>query len=159
MPPTVPTSRSMAYLKTASAHPQGHLSGARISSGLLRRLLQARYFYRNDQDGFVMDVEEALASSGDQPLIITLAGRRAALTTAQLTALTNGVGPDGRLAPSVPWPTTHALAALGLTEFRDQQGSPQLHNGDDGVSGRTHHAFRTPLGQLVAELNENDDRA
>ncbi|MEV4506722.1 hypothetical protein [Streptomyces klenkii] len=159
MSPTAPTSRTVIYLKTASAHPHGHLSCTRVSSRLLRELLQARYFYRNDLDGFVMDVEEALASSGDQPLIITPVGRRAALTTAQLAALTNGVDPDGRLAPSVPWPTTRALAALGLAEFRGQQGGTQLHDGDDGVSGRRHHAFRTPLGQLVAELGENDDRA
>ncbi|MEU5417763.1 hypothetical protein [Streptomyces sp. NPDC020667] len=159
MHPTAPTSRTVAYLKKASAHPQGHLSGARVSSRLLRELLQARYFYRNDPDGFVMDVEEALAASDDQPLIITLAGRRAALTTAQLAPLANGVGPDGCLAPSVPWPTTRALAALGLAEFRDQQGGTQLHDGDDGVNGRRHHAFRTSLGQLVAELRKDDDRA
>ncbi|MEU2514483.1 hypothetical protein [Streptomyces syringium] len=135
------------------------MSRARVSRRLLRELLEARYFYCNDVDGFVMGVEEALASSGDQPLIITLTGRWAALTAAQLTALTSGVGPDGRLAPSIPWPTTRALAALGLAEFRDQQGGTQLHDGDDGISGRRHHAFRTSLGQLVAELPENDDRA
>ncbi|MER5988003.1 hypothetical protein [Streptomyces sp. NPDC001787] len=137
---------AIAHLRKASAHPDGHLP-TNVSRKLLNLFLEEKYAYRNDSDGFVREGKEALtdlttSGASSQPSIITLEGRRAALTEGQLTALDEGVESDGRMARTVPWPTAHALARLLLVEFRDELGEPSP---GDGIP------YRTALGKAVAE--------
>ncbi|MFJ8752258.1 hypothetical protein ACIREO_23425 [Streptomyces sp. NPDC102441] len=137
---------AIAHLRKASTRPDGHLP-TNVSRKLLRLFLEKKYAYRDDGDGFVREGEDALkdlTASGtpSQPSIITLAGRRAALTEGQNAALSRGVESDGRLARTVPWPTAHALARLLLVEFRDERGKPCPGHG---------LPYRTELGKDVTE--------
>ncbi|MFE9679187.1 hypothetical protein ACFYO5_34580 [Streptomyces sp. NPDC006259] len=136
-------------------HPDGHLP-ASVGRKLLALFVENKYVYRHDADGYVLEGDDALQDlkapdPEARPFIITAAGRRAAaLNGGQLRALTEGVGPDGRLARTVAWPTAHALARLLLVELRDEQGNPTP---GDGIP------FRTELGKTVAEENSSPEIA
>jgi hypothetical protein len=137
---------AFAHLRKASVHPEGHLP-ASVGRKLLALFVENKYVYRDDADGYVIEGDDALQdlkapALEARPCIITAAGRRAALNDGQLLALTEGVGPDGRLARTVAWPTAHALARLLLVELRDEQGNPTP---GDGIP------FRTELGKTVGE--------
>ncbi|MFJ6438193.1 hypothetical protein [Streptomyces sp. NPDC091416] len=148
MPPTPLTAAAVARLRSASVHPHGHLP--KVGPRLLRLFVTEKYAYRNDTDGYVLDGQAALEdlnrADDSRPFIITAAGRRAALNKAQIQALTAEVGPDGRLARGVPWPTQQTLARLLLIEFRDERREPAS---GDGIP------FRTPLGAMVAEAKHH----
>ncbi|MBQ0972972.1 hypothetical protein KBZ00_17760 [Streptomyces sp. RK31] len=144
MPSTTLTATAVAHLRTASVHPDGHLP--KVGPRMLRLFVTEKYAYRNDIDGYVLDGQAALEdlnrADDSRPFIITAAGRRAALNRGQIKALTEEIGPDGRLARGVPWPTQQTLARLLLVEFRDEHGNPAPGDGTP---------FRTGLGTLVAE--------
>ncbi|MFE9428997.1 hypothetical protein ACFYNO_39310 [Kitasatospora sp. NPDC006697] len=148
--PAPPTQRAVKHLKAASATSNGRLP-EKISKKVLHALLTDGYAYRPDGDGYRLSVKDALAKTVG-PVLITVEGRRAALSAPQLYALTRHVGPNGRLAPNVTWQTASSLVDLGLAEYRDANGNPKPTDGDTGVSGAVHYPFRTALGQQVAEL-------
>ncbi|MGW1496091.1 hypothetical protein ACWCPZ_33315, partial [Streptomyces sp. NPDC002402] len=98
---------AVAHLRKASVHPEGHLP-ASVGRKLLTLFVENKYVYRDDGDGYVLEGNDALQDlkAPDleaRPFIITAAGRRAALNDGQLRALTEGVGPDGRLARTATW--------------------------------------------------------
>nr|BEK71344.1 hypothetical protein KPHV_85710 [Kitasatospora purpeofusca] len=136
MPTDLP-SALLAHLRRASADLQG-----RLPDGIRRRgrgvLLEAGLAYTEDGDGHRLAPTDPRALFGGS-LIITLAGRRAALTPPQLTALTVDVGDDGTLNGRTHWQTVHSLTALGLVET----GNP---------TGELPRARRTTLGDTVAAL-------
>ncbi|WP_372412789.1 hypothetical protein [Streptomyces luteireticuli] len=122
-----------------------------MSKKTLKSLLDAGLIYREDEDGFRQSSEEALLKKGPSPFFITPAGRRAVLSAPQLQAVVLA-DPDGRLADSVPWPTCRSLAALRLVEYRDESGTGQSDDGDNGRQGARDSAFLTPAGMRVAAL-------
>ncbi|MFF9076243.1 hypothetical protein ACF1A9_28725 [Streptomyces sp. NPDC014872] len=137
---------ALTHLRKASVHRDGHLP-ASVGKKMLALFVENKYVYRDDADGYVLEGNDALqdVKAPDleaRPFFITTAGRHAALNDGQIRALTEGVGPDGRLARTVAWPTAHALARLLLVELRDEQGNPAP---GDGIP------FRTELGKTVAE--------
>ncbi|WP_274036318.1 hypothetical protein [Streptomyces sp. MMBL 11-1] len=148
-PALTPTAR--AHLKGASCHPHGHLSGS-VSKRLLRAMFDAGYIYREDLDGFRLEGEAALTYDKLTPWRITVSGRRAVLTPSQVNALVDRVGLEGRFAAQVTWSTTRSLAELRLAEYRDADRVVQPNDGDDGVRGPRNSAYRTSLGDAVAEL-------
>ncbi|ATM24713.1 hypothetical protein SMD44_p10214 (plasmid) [Streptomyces alboflavus] len=137
---------ALTHLRKASADPDGHLP-SKVGPKLLRLFLMERYAYRNDADGYVLPADDALkdlaARDGrSRPSVITVKGRRAVLNEGQFTALSQEVDQDGRLSPTVPWPTVDALVRLQLVQRRDEAGRPK----PDGTP------FRTEFGDDVANI-------
>ncbi|MFG2210992.1 hypothetical protein [Streptomyces sp. NPDC048638] len=151
-----PTERT--HLKTASVHPNGELRLG-VSARGLKAMLDAGFIYREDSDGYRLSDAEALVYTGETTWRITWAGRRAALSAAQWRDLTERVDESGAFTTKVHWVTRHALAELGLAEFRDDHGAVQADDGGSGVRGPRYRAFRTKLGRRVAQLAEADEYA
>ncbi|MFD7621897.1 hypothetical protein [Streptomyces sp. NPDC059802] len=149
------TTREVEYLKAASVHPDGHLP-SKVSSRLLKAMLDAKFIYREDSDGYRLSDDEALVYTGNTTWRITLAGRRAALSAAQWRDLTERVDDSGAFTSKVHWVTKNGLAWLGLAEYRDDHGDVQPDDGGTGEHGPLFRAFRTELGQRVAQLAEAD---
>ncbi|TLQ39412.1 hypothetical protein [Streptomyces marianii] len=153
--PRQATAAETRHLKAASADPHGHLP-VTVSARLLKAMLEAGFIYREDRDGFRLASAEALAHA-DGTWRITLAGRRAALTAAQWRTLTERVAEDGAFTTRVNWVTKDGLAAVGLAEYRDDEGVVQPHDGSSGVLGPRFRCYRTELGLRVAQLADEDE--
>lgn len=153
--PRQATATESKHLKTTIADPDGHLP-PRVSSRLLKAMLDAGFIYREDSDGYRLSDSEALAYTGKTAWRITLTGRRAVLTESQWRDLTSRVDEDEAFLPNVHWVTRNGLAALGLAEYRDDSGAVQPNDGGSGLHGPRFRAFRTELGRRVAQLAAAD---
>ncbi|MGW1163684.1 hypothetical protein ACWD48_37000 [Streptomyces sp. NPDC002519] len=131
------------HLRSASAHPEGHLP-ERVSRATLQTYLDDGLLYRNDADGFRLPPEAAV-DGGAGPYVITGAGRRAILNDSQRAAI-DSADDSGFLPSKVAWPTADALVRLRLAEYRDAQGLAQPTDGDDGRTGPKHRLWLTPAG-------------
>jgi hypothetical protein len=152
--PDTLTSTERVRLKHASGHPLGHLPT--VTRKLLHSLSSSGCIYREDVDGYRLDLDEAFTYDPPTPWRITTAGRLAVLSPAQVTALTERVNAEGRFTSKATWATTRSLAELRLAEYRDADGQVQPNDGDDGVHGPQYLPYRTTLGRTVADLVEDD---
>jgi hypothetical protein len=116
-------------------------------------MLDAGFVFAEDGDGYVVPAKDASAGAPISRLRVSLAGRLAVLTDAQVLALTGRVGAGERFDRHVAWPTIQALAALGLAEYRDPSGKVHPGDGDTGAGGPVHAAFRTTLGAEVSQAS------
>lgn len=131
------------HLRSASAHPEGHLT-ARVSRATLQTYLDDGLVYRNDSDGYRLP-PEAAQDEGAGPYVITGAGRRAILNDSQRAAI-DSADDRGSVPSKVAWPTADALVRLRLAEYRDAHGVAQPTDGDDGRTGPKHRLWLTPAG-------------
>ena len=128
------TSSVLKILSSAAERADGRITATVGSSALAFAL----------EEGF------ARSEPGD-PLThaITLAGRRALLSERHLELL-RSVGPNGALAPTAPWQSTHRLARWHLVRFLAADGSYHATDGDTGVAAPPRRPCTTDLGRQVA---------
>ncbi|MEY9840596.1 hypothetical protein [Streptacidiphilus sp. EB103A] len=137
----------VGHLKLAVADADGAFKG-RMSASTVRHLLGAGFAYAEDADRFVLEGPEPAVALARR-IRITALGRFAALTEAQSKALVDRVDSEGAFERTVTWPTVLALVSAGLAEYRDNEGCPAEDDGDTGLSGPVHRAYRTELGAEV----------
>ena len=143
------TPTAVKVLEGTATYPQGQLPS--VSCRILSRLLAGSPAYRVDSDGYRLSAQDAVAMPVG-PAFISTEGRRAALTQAQMRALTVDVAADGSLAAGTGWPVAHALAGMSLAEYRNTDGTRQQDDGDRGAGGPANVAYRTTLGRQIADL-------
>ncbi|MFE6273938.1 hypothetical protein ACFVQ9_34695 [Streptomyces goshikiensis] len=141
-----PTPKESQALKLASVDEHGYLPSD-TAPGYIAAMLEARWIYGQDTDGYRLDPDSALREISTALFRILPSGRRALLRPAQWRALTDALNSSGRLSDRVTAPTIRCLAALRLVEYRSSEGEISA---DPSCSGFYPH--RSELGDQVADI-------
>ncbi|MFI1312454.1 hypothetical protein ACH4TS_20270 [Streptomyces albidoflavus] len=107
------TVRERQYLMHAARHPEGHVPGE-ASARLVEAMLAEEWIYREDDDGFRLEPEEALAFHGRTAWKITPDGRWAALGIRQRVLLAGARA--GSLLPAPDDVRAKALVEMHLVK-------------------------------------------